>query len=51
MTKRPVGVPIGYEHFHSLAQRDLSPYSQVILLSNLTVARDKMLVNLPQFAG
>ena len=49
VTRRPVGTPIGYEHFHSWAQRDLSPYGQVIFLSNLTVARDKMLVNLPQF--
>jgi DNA-binding winged helix-turn-helix (wHTH) protein/Tol biopolymer transport system component len=51
VTKRPVGVPIGYEHFHSLAQRDRSPYSHVLWSSNLTVARDKMIVNLPQFGG
>jgi DNA-binding winged helix-turn-helix (wHTH) protein/Tol biopolymer transport system component len=51
VTKRPVGVPIGYEHFHSLAQRELSPYSHVIWSSDLTVARDKMMVNLPQFGG
>jgi Tol biopolymer transport system component/DNA-binding winged helix-turn-helix (wHTH) protein len=51
VTKRPVGVPIGYEHFHSLAQRERSPYSHDIWSSNLTVARDKMMVNLPQFAG
>jgi len=48
-TKRPVGAPIGYEHFHSWAQRDLLPYGQGISSSDLTVARDKMLVNLPQF--
>jgi hypothetical protein len=51
VTKRPVGVPIGYEHFHSLAQRERSPYSHDIWSSNLTVARDKMMVNLPQFGG
>jgi DNA-binding winged helix-turn-helix (wHTH) protein/Tol biopolymer transport system component len=49
VTRRPVGAPIGYEHFHSWAQRDLSPYGQAISASDLTVARDKMLVNLPQF--
>lgn len=51
VTKRPVGVPSGYEHFHSLAQRNLNPYGQIEWLSNLTVARDKMMVNLPQFGG
>ena len=51
VTKRPVGVPIGYEHFHSLTQRNLNPYGQIIFQSNLTVARDKMMVNLPQFGG
>jgi DNA-binding winged helix-turn-helix (wHTH) protein/Tol biopolymer transport system component len=51
VTKRPVGVPIGYEHFHSLAQRERSPYSHVLWSSDLTVARDKMMVNLPQFGG
>jgi Tol biopolymer transport system component/DNA-binding winged helix-turn-helix (wHTH) protein len=51
VTKRPVGVPIGYEHFHSLAQRNLNPYGEIEFLSDLTVARDKMMVNLPQFGG
>ena len=51
VTKRPVGVPIGFEHFHSLTQRNLNPYGQIIFQSNLTVARDKMMVTLPQFGG
>jgi DNA-binding winged helix-turn-helix (wHTH) protein/Tol biopolymer transport system component len=51
VTKRPVGVPIGYEHFHSLTQRNLNPYGQTIFQSNLTVARGKMMLTLPQFGG
>jgi Tol biopolymer transport system component len=47
-TKRPVGAPVGYEHFHSWAQRDPLPYGQIISSSDLTVASDKMLVNLPE---
>jgi len=46
VSKRPVGVPSGYEHFHSLTQRNLNPS-----LPDFTVARDKMMVNLPQFGG
>jgi hypothetical protein len=46
-----VGVPIGFEHFHSLTQRNLNPYGQIIFQSNLTVARDKMMLTLPQFGG
>ena len=30
---------------------NLNPYGEIEFLSNLTVARDKMMVNLPQFGG
>ena len=45
-TKRPVGAPVAYEHFHNQAGRDA-----VVLPDfgwDLTVARDKMLINLPR---
>jgi DNA-binding winged helix-turn-helix (wHTH) protein/Tol biopolymer transport system component len=48
MTKRPVGAPSGYEHFHNSAGRDAASYPGVDKYLDLSVARDKMLINLPQ---
>jgi hypothetical protein len=48
MTKRPVGDPSGYEHFHNSAGRDAASYPDVDKYLDLSVARDKMLINLPQ---
>jgi Tol biopolymer transport system component len=46
-TKRPLGDPVAYEHFHNSVGRDASdPHTQ--LNSDLSVARDKMLINLPE---
>jgi eukaryotic-like serine/threonine-protein kinase len=45
-TKRPVGAPAPFEHFHNAAGRDAAAYFQG--WCNLTVARDKMLINLPR---
>jgi Tol biopolymer transport system component/DNA-binding winged helix-turn-helix (wHTH) protein len=46
-TKRPLGAPVAYEHFHNSLGRDASrPDMQSA--SDLTVARDKILINLPQ---
>jgi Tol biopolymer transport system component/DNA-binding winged helix-turn-helix (wHTH) protein len=47
-TKRPVGDPLGYEHFHNSAGRDVAAYLWIDKLSDLSVARDKILINLPQ---
>ena len=43
VTKHPVGPPIAYEHFHNSLGRDADQGA-----SNLSVARDKILINLPQ---
>jgi hypothetical protein len=48
VTKRPVGDPIGYEHFHNSAGRDAASYPDIDKYLDLSVARDKMLINLPQ---
>jgi Tol biopolymer transport system component/DNA-binding winged helix-turn-helix (wHTH) protein len=48
-TKRPVGDPIGYEHFHNSAGRDAASYPFIDKYLDLSVARDKILINLPQF--
>jgi Tol biopolymer transport system component/DNA-binding winged helix-turn-helix (wHTH) protein len=47
-TKRPVGDPFAYEHFHNSAGRDVAAYPYIDKLSDLSVARDKILINLPQ---
>jgi len=55
-TKRPVGQPFGYEHFHNSSGRDAASYSRgwgiypdLSTFPDLSVARDKMLIELPQF--
>jgi hypothetical protein len=48
-TRRPVGDPLGYEHFHSSAQRDAEPFTSAALQTDLSVASDKMLINLIQW--
>jgi hypothetical protein len=46
-TKRPLGAPVAYEHFHNSMGRDASdPDWQ--RFSDLAVAKDKILINLPQ---
>ena len=47
-TKHPVGAPFAYEHFHSSAGQDARDDS---IEYNLSVARDKMLIDLPQLSG
>jgi Tol biopolymer transport system component/DNA-binding winged helix-turn-helix (wHTH) protein len=46
-TKKPVGGPIAFEHFHNASGRDAAydPSN-----SNLSVAKDKMVINLPQYS-
>jgi hypothetical protein len=43
-----VGDPFAYEHFHNSAGRDVAAYPYIDKLSDLSVARDKILINLPQ---
>jgi eukaryotic-like serine/threonine-protein kinase len=43
VTKHPVGPPVPYEHIHNSLGRDADQGA-----SNLSVARDKILINLPQ---
>ena len=45
-TKRPLGPPVAYEHFHNSMGRDAS--SPGWQGTDLTVARDKVLINLPE---
>jgi len=45
VTKHPVGSPFAYEHFHSSAGRAAVLNQQ---RADLSVARDKILINLPQ---
>ena len=45
VTKHPMGTPFAYEHFHDSAGR-AGAYD--VFGSDLSVARDKMLINLPQ---
>jgi dipeptidyl aminopeptidase/acylaminoacyl peptidase len=47
-TKRPVGAPVAYEHFHNSMGRDAANFGHGQADSDLTVARDKILINLPQ---
>jgi DNA-binding winged helix-turn-helix (wHTH) protein/Tol biopolymer transport system component len=51
VTKRPVGEPFGYEHFHNSAGRDGVTFwgGGGGVFPDLSVARDKMLIALPQF--
>jgi Tol biopolymer transport system component/DNA-binding winged helix-turn-helix (wHTH) protein len=44
-TKQPLGVPFAYEHFHNSAGRAAAHFQGE---SDLSVARDKMLINLPE---
>jgi DNA-binding winged helix-turn-helix (wHTH) protein/dipeptidyl aminopeptidase/acylaminoacyl peptidase len=48
-TKRPVGEPVAYEHFHNAAGKDAAD-STARVNPNLSVSRDKMVINLPQFS-
>jgi dipeptidyl aminopeptidase/acylaminoacyl peptidase len=48
-TKRPVGEPLGYEHFHNSAGRDGATFWGRDVFPDLSVARDKMLMELPEF--
>jgi Tol biopolymer transport system component len=45
VTKHPLGSPIAYEHFHNSAGHDASIDQAA---SDLSVARDKILINLPE---
>jgi Tol biopolymer transport system component len=45
VTKHPLGSPVAFEHFHNTAGHDAS-IDQIA--SDLSVARDKMLINLPE---
>jgi DNA-binding winged helix-turn-helix (wHTH) protein len=45
-TKHPLGPPFAFEHFHDAAGRTAAVVS--LGISDLTVARDKILINLPQ---
>jgi WD40-like Beta Propeller Repeat len=51
VTKRPVGEPFGYEHFHNSAGQDAVTFwgGGGGVFPDLSVARDKMLIELPQF--
>jgi Tol biopolymer transport system component len=46
VTKRPLGQPFAYEHFHNASGRSAPVYSPS--LYDLSVAGDKMVINLPQ---
>jgi Tol biopolymer transport system component len=48
-TKRPVGAPLAYEHFHNSVLR-YQPFIDIID-SDLSVASDKILINLPQWSA
>lgn len=48
VTKHLVGAPGGYEHFHNSMGRDAASYPFYLFMSDLTVARDKVLINLPR---
>jgi Tol biopolymer transport system component/DNA-binding winged helix-turn-helix (wHTH) protein len=51
-TKRPVGGPFPYEHFHSSAQRPQGPLIPAHGGDiDLSVARDKMMINLPEYTA
>ena len=45
VTKHPLGSPVAYEHFHNSAGHDASANHAA---SDLSVARDKILINLPE---
>jgi DNA-binding winged helix-turn-helix (wHTH) protein/Tol biopolymer transport system component len=49
VTKRSVGEPLGYEHFHNSAGRDGATFWGRDVFPDLSVARDKMFIELPQF--
>jgi Tol biopolymer transport system component/DNA-binding winged helix-turn-helix (wHTH) protein len=46
-TKRPVGAPVAFEHFHNSMGRDAAHVGHAQADADLTVARDKILINLP----
>ena len=45
VTRHPLGPPVAYEHFHDAAGRSAAAIQEY---QDLTVARDKMLINLPE---
>jgi Tol biopolymer transport system component/DNA-binding winged helix-turn-helix (wHTH) protein len=49
VTKRPVGEALGYEHFHNSPGRDGATFWSDPVFPDLSVARDKMFMELPQF--
>jgi hypothetical protein len=48
VTKHPLGPPLAYEHFHNSAGHDAT-FSQEY--ADLSVAGDKILINLPQYTS
>jgi hypothetical protein len=51
-TKRPVGDPFPYEHFHSSVQRPQGPLIHGHQADiNLSVAQDKMVIDLPEYSA
>ena len=47
-TKHPVGAPVAFEHFHNSMGRDAAAYQILQHDSDLSVARDKVMINLPR---
>lgn len=48
VTKRPLGDPVAYEHFHNAMGRDAASYPEIQAMSDLTVGADRILINLQQ---
>jgi serine/threonine protein kinase/Tol biopolymer transport system component len=48
-TKRPLGPSYAYEHFHNSVGQDVAANLDLQQESDLSVARDKILINFPQF--
>jgi hypothetical protein len=48
VTKHPIDSPKAFAHFHNSMGRDAASDPQYMFLSDLTVAHDKVLINLPR---
>jgi eukaryotic-like serine/threonine-protein kinase len=47
VTKHPAGAAFAFQHFHNSLGRNAASDASVLRMSDLTVGRDKILINLP----
>jgi hypothetical protein len=51
MTKQPVGAAYPYQHFHNSMGHSVATIPDLLMESDLSVARDKIMICLPQMSS